>query len=61
MGFQRSVWGCVGRKRLEANPEIHSTSVLLMVVFPYAEEVVCVVLYIFLILFSAPSGRAAMA
>lgn len=51
MGFQRSVWGCVGRKRLEANPEIYSTSVLLMVVFPYAEEVVCVVLYFFYIIF----------
>lgn len=61
MGFQRSVWGCVGRKRLEANPEIPSTSVLLAAVFPYAEGAVCVVLYLFFILFSAPSGRAAMA
>lgn len=41
MGFQRSVWGCVGRKRLEAKPAIYSRSVVLMVVFPYAEECWC--------------------
>lgn len=37
MGFQRSVWGCVGRKRIEAKPAIYSRSVVLMVVFPCAE------------------------
>lgn len=51
MGFQRSVRGRVGRKRLEAKPAIYSRSVVLMVVFPYAEECwfcfYCFVLFFF--------------
>lgn len=38
MGFQRSVQGCVGRKKLEAKPVTFSRSVMVMGVFPCAQE-----------------------
>jgi len=51
MGFQRSVWDCVGRKRLEVKPAIYSRIVVLVVVFPYAEEWWFLVLFCFFFLF----------
>lgn len=38
MGFQRSVWGSVGRKKLEAKLVTSSRSVVVMGIIPCAQE-----------------------